>query len=86
MNEIEAFLHENPELIERFMKDNENLLNEIKQKYADMLESGDLTGRFLLSRALMEIVKVTTQAGQELLRYEMMAGQGINIAAKKGSC
>lgn len=85
MNNIEAYLHENPELIERFMNDNEALLNEIKQQYADMLESGDLVGRFLLSKALLEILTIATEAGQELLKAEM-SQQGINVTTNKGSC
>ena len=85
MNNIEQYLYENPELIKRFMNDNRKLLNEIKQQYADMLESGDLVGRFLLSKALMEILTIATKAGQELLKAEM-SQQGINVTTNKGSC
>lgn len=86
MNNIEQYLYENPELIKRFMKDNEALLNEIKDTYAKMLASGDLTGRFLLSKALLEIVKVTTEAGQELLKQEMQEQHGMNLMDTEGKC
>ena len=85
MNDFEEYLYKNPQLIEKFMRDKKPLLNEIKQTYADMLESGDLTGRFLLSKALMEIVKITTEAGQELLKAEM-SQQGINVTTDRGVC
>ncbi|MCK4487446.1 MAG: hypothetical protein KAU38_11890 [Desulfobacterales bacterium] len=85
MNEIEEYLHENPELIERFLHDNKPLLNEIKQTYADMLESSDLTGRFLLSKALLEIVRVTTETGKALMQVEMQA-RGINLTDVVGQC
>ena len=85
MNEIEQYLHENPELIERFMKNNKELLNEIKDRFAGFLESGDLISRYLLSKALFEILRVTGEATKELLRYEMQE-QGINLTDVKGHC
>ena len=85
MNEIEAYLHENPELIERFMNDNEALLNELKDRFAGFLESGDLIGRYLLSKALFEILRVTGEASKELLKTEM-SQRGLNITDAKGSC
>ena len=85
MNNIEQYLYENPELIKRFMNDNKKLLNEIKDTYAKMLESGDLTGRFLLSKALLEIVKVTTEAGKALMQAEMQE-RGITMTDTEGKC
>lgn len=86
MNNIEQYLYQNPELIERFMNDKKELLNEIKQTYADMLESGDLVGRFLLSKALMEILTIATEAGKELLKREMQERHGVNLMNTEGKC
>ena len=85
MNEIEQYIFDNPELIERFMNDNKALLNEIKDRFAGFLESGDLIGRYLLSKALFEILRVTGEASKELLKQEM-SQRGINVTAKSGSC
>lgn len=85
MNEIDEYLHENPEILERFIHDNKELLNEIKNRYADMLANGDLIGRFLLSKALMEILKITTEAGKALMQAEMQE-QGLNVTDVKGHC
>ncbi len=85
MNEFEQYLYDNPELLKRFMNDNEALLNEIKARFAGFIESGDLIGKFLLSKALFEILRVTGQATKELLKQEMQR-QGVNITDTKGSC
>lgn len=86
MNEFEQYLHNNPQLIEKFMHDKKPLLNEIKDIYAKMFASGDLTGRFLLSKALMEIVRATTEEGKALMQAEMREQHGINLTNNKGSC
>ena len=85
MNNIEQYLYENPELIERFMNDNKALLNKIKNKYADFFRDGDLIGRFLLSEALMGIVKATTEAGKALMQAEKQE-RGITMTDTEGKC
>ncbi len=86
MNEIEQYIFDNPQLLKRFMKDNEALLNEVKNKYADLFRDGDLIGRYLLSKALFEILRVTGEATKELLKQEMQEQHGMNLMDTEGKC
>lgn len=85
MDDIEQYLYENPELIEQFLNNNKTLLNEIKNRFDEMQASGDLIGRYLLSKALFEILRVTGEATKELLKQEM-AKRGVNITGDGARC
>lgn len=85
MNNIENYLKENPELIKDFMQSNGELLNEIKNRFEGFLDSGDLVGKFLLSKALFEILQVTGEATKSALKAEL-AEHGLNITNVKGNC
>ena len=87
MNEIEAYLHENPELIQRFMKDNEKLLNEVKDRFAGFLESGDPVGKYLLSMALFEILRTVKDASKALMKAEIAERFGLShLMDTEGKC
>lgn len=85
MNEIEAYLHENPELLEKFMENNQELLNTIKDRFAGFIGSGDLISRFLLCTSLFEILRVEHAASKEWMAAEL-AAKGINITDITGNC
>ena len=86
MNEFEQYLFDNPELLKKSMERNEPLLNEVKDRFAEFLESGDLIGRYLLSMALFEILRVTGEATKDLLKQEMQEQHGINLMDTEGIC
>ena len=85
MDNLEQYLFDNQELITDFLKDNKELLNEIKARFEGFVELGDFVGRYLLSQALLQILKVATEKSKELLAAEM-ALKGINITDAGGSC
>ena len=85
MNNLEQYLFDNQELIADFLKDNKELLNEIKTRFENFSQSGDFVGRYLLSQALLQILKVATTESKALLKTEM-ALAGVNITDAGGSC
>ena len=85
MDNLEQYLFDNQELITDFLKDNKELLNEIKARFEGFVELGDFVGRYLLSQALLQILKVATEKSKDLLSAEL-AVAGINITDSGGSC
>ena len=85
MNAIEEHLYEHPEILEEFMKNNEELLNNIKDRFAGFLENGDVVSKFLLMKAVMEIIRTVGEASKILMKHELQQ-QGINITSVKGTC
>jgi len=85
LNNIEQYIKDNPVVISEFMNGNRELLLEIKKRFEDFLESGDLISRYLLAQALLQILKTATEKSKELLSAEL-AVAGINITDSGGSC
>jgi len=50
-----------------FLKDNKELLNEIKTRFENFSQSGDFVGRYLLSQALLQILKVANKQKSKAL-------------------
>jgi len=69
-----------------FLKDNKELLNEIKTRFENFSQSGDFVGRYLLSQALLQIFKGSKQQKSKALLKTEMALAGVNITDAGGSC
>ena len=57
LNDFDSYLLENPKLIDRFLVENSNLFKAIKDKFKLFLDAENLVGRYLLARALNDLVR-----------------------------
>lgn len=71
MNTINKYLSEHPEVAEQFLKNNESLIQEIKNRFAAFHENGDLFSRYLLAITLNTIVQDEGNLSKQILKAEI---------------
>lgn len=85
MNEIDEYLHENPEILEEFTQYNKALLTLLKERFEFFSKEGDVVSGYLLMRAVMGIVYITGEETKASIGAEL-AKAGVNITNTKGHC
>jgi len=66
LSDIDQYLYENPAIVNRFMVDNSDVFEAIKQRFKLYLDGNNVVARYLLARALNDIVmdELRTSKGQ----------------------
>jgi translation initiation factor 2B subunit (eIF-2B alpha/beta/delta family) len=77
MNNIEEHLHEHPELIKDFRTNHKKLLNDIKDSFAGFIESDDTISKYLLSMALLEILRTVKDTSKTVLQAKIAERFGL---------
>ena len=70
LNDFDAYLFENPELIDRFTAETTDLFRAIKDRFKLFLDAENLVGRYLLARALNDLVRDELQVSKGQIRTE----------------
>ncbi len=77
LNEFDSYLFENPELVDRFTAENQDLFKAIKARFKLFLNNENLVGRYLLARALNDLVRDELQVSKGQIRQEAFKQCGI---------
>jgi len=57
LSEIDQYLHDNQAIVNRFMADNSDIFNAITQRMKLYLDGGNVVARYLMQKALNDLVK-----------------------------
>ena len=68
LNEIDSYLHENPAIVDRFTADNTDLFRAIKDRFKLYLDGENVVARYLMARALNDLVKDELQISKGQIR------------------
>ena len=77
LSEIDQYLYENPELVTRFTAENIDLLKSIKDRFKMFLDNENLVGRYLLARALNDLVRDELQVSKGQIREQAFKQCGL---------
>jgi len=83
LNNIEKFILENPETLDRFADENGKLLEAIKRRFIAYQENGDILSKHLLMMALTEILIVVSQVTKQMIA-EQVREKNIHVIDNKG--
>lgn len=70
VNEIDQFLFDNPEILEQFNKDHGDIIKALNERF--VLLEADTIGRYLLSLALVETLRVATAASRQAIADQLL--------------
>ena len=77
LNEIDSYLYENPAIVNRFMAENQDLFKAIKDRFKLFLDNENLVARYLMARALNDLVKDELQISKGQIRQEAFKQCGL---------
>jgi len=77
LSEIDQYLYENPEIVDTFLSDNKELLHAIKQRFSMFLDNGDVLSRYLLARALNDLVREELEVSKGQVREQAFEKCGL---------
>ena len=81
---IDDELRKNPEILEKFNRDHGAILVELRGRFQTFLTSGDVIGRYLLTRALFETIQIQGEVAKQHIQ-ERIAEQGVFIHNGSGT-
>ena len=77
LSEIDQYLYENPAIVDRFTADNTDLFKAIKQRFKLYLDGENVVARYLMARALNDLVKDELQISKGQIRQEAFKQCGL---------
>ena len=77
LSDIDQFLYENPAIIDRFMADNTDIFEAIKQRFKLYLDGNNVVARYLMARALNDLVREELEVSKGQVREQAFEKCGL---------
>ena len=79
LSEIDDYLFENSEIIDRFMADNQDIFKAIKRRFKLYLDGKNVVARYLMARALNDLVREELAVSKGQVREQAFEKCGLFI-------
>lgn len=77
LSEIDQYLYENPAIVDRFTADNTDLFKAIKQRFKLYLDGENVVARYLMARALNDLVRDELSVSKGQIREQAFKQCGV---------